>query len=242
MLLSCNKQEEIPKETTKIDTTAKIPSPEGMLYYGLSPCADCPGIETTIYFDYNGNARIEMVYQERDVAPLLETGLWSQKGDLVTVKTFDNEFYYKINNEQIESVSEKGEVLDSINRNFYIFKRINPMEASKLNGLYKQFSPKNSNPLEIHLNYFGGNQIGVKINSSNNNKSCSFKTQGSYENNRILIKLNDYDKNLNSIMVISINDIYLNLYTLNEDDAKDLTKVCKNVKTVMGRYKKIFSE
>jgi uncharacterized lipoprotein NlpE involved in copper resistance len=43
-------------------------------YFGTLPCADCPGIETTISLNKDHTYNMKMVYMERDVKPIEDNG------------------------------------------------------------------------------------------------------------------------------------------------------------------------
>ncbi|HLT89939.1 MAG TPA: copper resistance protein NlpE N-terminal domain-containing protein [Woeseiaceae bacterium] len=56
-------------------------------YSGILPCADCPGIETTVTLHADGRYERRMVYLERSVAPLTDAGSfsWNAAGSAVTL-------------------------------------------------------------------------------------------------------------------------------------------------------------
>lgn len=47
------------------------------VYRGTLPCADCPGIDTTVILRSDRSFRIEMVYIDRNVSPFIQEGSFS---------------------------------------------------------------------------------------------------------------------------------------------------------------------
>ncbi len=56
-------------------------------YYGVTPCADCPGIETTLTLNSDYTYKLSLVYQERNVAPFVEEGVFKfdKTGNKITL-------------------------------------------------------------------------------------------------------------------------------------------------------------
>lgn len=50
-------------------------------YAGMLPCADCPGIDTTIAFTPEGTYTLSEAYQDADASSFLSKGSWSLRGD-----------------------------------------------------------------------------------------------------------------------------------------------------------------
>lgn len=57
-------------------------------YVGVIPCADCPGIETTIVLNDDNSFKATYVYQEKKDGTFEEAGTfsWDDKGSVVTLK------------------------------------------------------------------------------------------------------------------------------------------------------------
>ena len=69
-------------------------------FYGVTPCADCPGIETTLFFNPDSVFIESLKYQERN-SSFSDTGRWSISNNLVTV-SFSNggsERFYLVKND-----------------------------------------------------------------------------------------------------------------------------------------------
>ena len=50
-------------------------------YAGILPCADCPGIDSTIAFTPEGSYTLSETYQDADKSSFLSKGTWSLRGD-----------------------------------------------------------------------------------------------------------------------------------------------------------------
>ena len=50
-------------------------------YGGTLPCADCPGIDSTIAFTPEGTYTLSETYQDADKSSFLSKGTWSLRGD-----------------------------------------------------------------------------------------------------------------------------------------------------------------
>ena len=50
-------------------------------YGGMLPCADCPGIDTTVAFTPEGTYTLSETYQDADKSSFLSKGTWSVRGD-----------------------------------------------------------------------------------------------------------------------------------------------------------------
>ena len=50
-------------------------------YAGMLPCADCPGIDSTIAFTPEGAYTLSETYQDADKSSFLSKGTWSLRGD-----------------------------------------------------------------------------------------------------------------------------------------------------------------
>jgi len=62
-------------------------------YRGIIPCADCPGIQTTVYLNKDLTYRMTMKYLEREGAQLEYTGKfsWNDKGNTITLESNSNQ-------------------------------------------------------------------------------------------------------------------------------------------------------
>lgn len=81
IFISCKKQEKYDEHNAKtsLDWTG--------IYYGVTPCADCPGIETTLTLNSNYTYKLNLVYKEKNVNPFVEEGYFKfdKTGNKITL-------------------------------------------------------------------------------------------------------------------------------------------------------------
>lgn len=93
-------------------------------YYGLLPCADCPGIEYEIKFNKDNTFNESMLYLDRDAKPWAEIGTYTLENDsIIVVDRVDNEgfthFLLKEDNQLVILDKERKEVEGAL-ADFYI--------------------------------------------------------------------------------------------------------------------------
>lgn len=94
-------------------------------FYGVTPCADCPGIETTVIFKPNF-VFVEMLkYQERN-SSFSDTGRWNISGKLISVSFSKgtNQQYFLIKTDSTIAIldANKKEIRGPL-ADFFILKR-----------------------------------------------------------------------------------------------------------------------
>ena len=86
----CAAQNRSPTEFTAVSGLSSAPNNSSLGYlpatfFGITPCADCPGIEETLSLNKDGTFSLKRIYQERPVAPFIENGRWSTAGTKLTL-------------------------------------------------------------------------------------------------------------------------------------------------------------
>jgi uncharacterized lipoprotein NlpE involved in copper resistance len=58
------------------------------IYRGVLPCADCPGIQETVYLHKNGSYKIKIKYLDRQVSAREDSGKfsWNEKGNIINLQ------------------------------------------------------------------------------------------------------------------------------------------------------------
>ncbi len=81
-----------PTPTQVVTAAPTNSNTQQVVYKGVSPCADCSGINTTLTLNYDGSNNTSgtytmvMVYQGKSVQPVTETGTWSGgSNDIITL-------------------------------------------------------------------------------------------------------------------------------------------------------------
>ena len=95
LLISCNNNSHNGvDETGNQIKKNKRQNPSGA-YVGITPCADCPGIKTTIYFKDDSVFIENLEYLDRETS-FSDTGVWKIDNKLITVSFPSHQSYFKI--------------------------------------------------------------------------------------------------------------------------------------------------
>jgi len=95
LLISCNNNSDNGvNETRNQIKKDKRKNPSGK-YVGITPCADCPGIKTTIYFKDDSIFIENLEYLDRE-ASFSDTGVWKIDNKIITVSFTSHQSYFKI--------------------------------------------------------------------------------------------------------------------------------------------------
>ena len=88
-------------------------------YAGILPCADCPGIDTSIMFSPEGGYTLSEVYQDRDSGSLVDKGTWTVREDGKTLlldpedKAAQDRWYEVVSPGELRALDKDGKAIDS---------------------------------------------------------------------------------------------------------------------------------
>ena len=88
-------------------------------YGGTLPCADCPGIDTSIMFSPEGGYTLSEVYQDRDSGSLVVKGTWTVREDGKTLlldpedKAAHDRWYEVVSPSELRALDKDGKAIDS---------------------------------------------------------------------------------------------------------------------------------
>ena len=88
-------------------------------YGGTLPCADCPGIDTSIVFTPEGGYTLSEVYQDRDSGSLVDKGTWTVREDGKTLlldpedKAAQDRWYEVVSPSELRALDKDGKAIDS---------------------------------------------------------------------------------------------------------------------------------
>lgn len=88
-------------------------------YAGMLPCADCPGIDTTIVFAPEGGYTLSEVYQDGSNSSFVTKGTWTVKEDGKTVlldpedKEERDRGYELVSATELRALDQDGKAIDS---------------------------------------------------------------------------------------------------------------------------------
>lgn len=116
------------KTTGKVTSTNKsdkLQDDMPGIYAGLLPCADCPGIETTITVNPDNSYEITQVYSEKDSVPFISSG-FIKKGEKENIWVFKsryNETFYQFEDSLLRMLNKNQQEVDEQLEQHYILER-----------------------------------------------------------------------------------------------------------------------
>lgn len=97
-------------------------------YEGVTPCADCEGIETTLTLKTDETFDLSQTYlgvDGRDESRFHESGRfnWEENGNEIIVRTSDQTIRFKVGNNEVTMLDMAGNVVSGELANFYVLKK-----------------------------------------------------------------------------------------------------------------------
>lgn len=239
-LTACKKTATPTTEATSVDSTQVTRTVSGM-YEGVLPCADCPGIETSLAFNDDATVSKTILYQDRDKTSETEKGNWKLNGPYVEVTFADNqkEFYLIKTDSTIAMLNQDKKEVESELASYYILSKEKPLEPKTLNGNYIQGEVGKGYYQTLTLTHIANNEFEVAVTfKAATQKGCEFKGKGNLVNNRIEVNLKDSNPDLKAIMAISFKDKIATVSTSKFNERYDLMYFCGGGGTLGGDYKR----
>lgn len=122
--------EQTTEETEYVDTehTSQNSLDWSGTYVGVTPCADCPGIETTIVLNDDNTFKATYVYQEKKDGTFEEAGTftWDDKGSVITLKDAKGEVLsvYQVQEGRLKQLGLDGtEVTSELAEHYILAKK-----------------------------------------------------------------------------------------------------------------------
>lgn len=103
-------------------------------YQGVLPCADCPGIETTVELTEDFNYVITRVYQERNVKPFTETGTfkWNEAGNGIVLSGSDGgKLQFFVGENQLVQLDQEGNRIEGALADKFVLKKLTEAQVIK---------------------------------------------------------------------------------------------------------------
>lgn len=94
------------------------------IYQGTVPCADCPGIETTIKLYKDETYSYKAVYQDRNLT-VADTGkfMWHDNGSVVHLKGKETDLKYKVGENVLMQLDAEGkQITGTLSENYNLKK------------------------------------------------------------------------------------------------------------------------
>jgi uncharacterized lipoprotein NlpE involved in copper resistance len=94
-------------------------------YEGTTPCADCPGIRTTVQLRMDGTFTLTQVYLERSVAPRVTQGLfeWDTPGRDVILDVPGGSLRFWVGEGWLQQVARDGQRVQGPNADAYVLRK-----------------------------------------------------------------------------------------------------------------------
>ncbi|GHV34261.1 hypothetical protein FACS1894178_1410 [Bacteroidia bacterium] len=161
LMMACNSGKNIQKPDTgmigpEIASSKQTTNWTG-LYYALTPCADCEGIELQIELFADNSYKMSRIYSGKDAAPLRNTGSFSWNKtetqiDLQGVGEGGAYEHYIVQDEKLILLDIEGNIPTTTDMNLYILKKIDGKDAqvidAKLINKYWKLVELNGKPVE----------------------------------------------------------------------------------------------
>lgn len=98
-------------------------------YEGVVPCADCPGIKTTVVLNNNDTFRITQDYEDRD-QKVDDNGriMWHDGGKVAHLKGKDVNLKFKIGKDHVKQLDADEKEITSNLAEHYVLKKIKEAE------------------------------------------------------------------------------------------------------------------
>lgn len=126
---SVSSSDPVADTTTVIDMhTSQIALDWNGTYEGTLPCADCPGIKTTIVLKEDNTFSKHVEYLDRKDGTFDETGKieWHKSGNSITLISEDSETQqYKVREGSLMMLSQDGEEVTGTLADHYVLAKVN---------------------------------------------------------------------------------------------------------------------
>ncbi len=114
-------------ETTPIDTvhTSQNSLDWSGTYEGTIPCADCPGIKTTVVLNSDNTFSLTSEYMERNTK-LEDKGsfMWHNNGSVVHLKGKETDLKLKVGEDMLFYLDQEGEeIIGPLEEDYILFKK-----------------------------------------------------------------------------------------------------------------------
>ncbi|QCR35211.1 envelope stress response activation lipoprotein NlpE [Nissabacter sp. SGAir0207] len=109
-------------------------------YQGVIPCADCSGIETSLFLMEDGTYILQEHYQGRETAPRASYGQWARTADKLVLTAADGDKrYFRAHEESLEMLKRDGTpIVSTLNYTLHSVEQPLPTTPMAMHGLYHQ--------------------------------------------------------------------------------------------------------
>lgn len=135
-------------------------------YFGVVPCASCPGIETMITLNEDETYEKTEVYKESDLEPFIEKGkiLWTNNGNEIHL----GESLYKVGENMLIMLDADGnEISGELEKN-YILNKTQLQSALPINEGIELMEYQGSDNMKYQIIFNNNNSPATAVVSSKN--------------------------------------------------------------------------
>ncbi len=121
-ITSCQNQKAVTETTTP-----KFANNVYGIYRGTIPCADCPGIKTTVSLETDNTFKIASEYLGDEGGKSETTGnfSWDKSGTKIILKSAKEETQFLVGDGTLTQLDKSGNKIEGANAQFYLFTRGN---------------------------------------------------------------------------------------------------------------------
>lgn len=130
-LMSCNSSKKADALNSNADTTQVVDMHTAEIsldyfgeYKGTIPAADCPGIKQTLVLNKDNTFTLNSIYIDREGADFNESGTFSIDGNIITLKTKnEQESYYKVEEGRVRMLMKDKQPITGALAEHYVLKQ-----------------------------------------------------------------------------------------------------------------------
>lgn len=244
MVFACGNSSNLPSGEAeavlkKTDFSKVLP---GRTFFGVLPCASCPGIETRISLQEDSKVQLEQFYEENDESPSLSTGTYEIKNNILALSFTnkeDNQRYKIKADTLITLLGEDDTEVKGENAEQYNLRLVPVMIAEQLVGNYvKKAGAKVQGNLK--LSYDEGKQQ-YSLQYISQDKLCNLHSKSRKLNtNRLFFALDDLQKDAKIILTLTFREGTVAIYMDSGVDKDELQALCNNHGLeILGIYTKL---
>lgn len=146
LFVSCNGQ-----KTTQQDHQTEQTIDWSGTYYGILPCASCPGIKTliTLTDDFRFEKNTEYIGENDEPETIRGTFTWSEDGEYIVL---DNQ-HYKVGEAQLTMLDSNNQEVKGELAADYVLKKTELADCSDLDEGYSLYDYKDANDIKYTILY-----------------------------------------------------------------------------------------
>ncbi|SMO70478.1 Uncharacterized lipoprotein NlpE involved in copper resistance [Saccharicrinis carchari] len=173
LLTSCNRTKKTDKKTTVDTHSAQNALDWEGTYYGVTPCASCPGIETELTLTADLNYVLTRLYLEEDESEYTLEGKFSWKGNNIELEEADKDsspVIFKVEENQVRQLDRQGKAIEGELASHYVLTKNGNLNVENKRWELKELNGKAvEGSAETHYIIFHSkeNRIEAKANCNN---------------------------------------------------------------------------